>query len=111
VERVVRDLNPGHGNGFSCLEPPAGSYIQTLCGLHGYHPEWRVNSAGPKGYVHWRACRINGSSGPVNLRQHHLVTAGEQRDLLPIEDVIHAFRAFHAGSGMPGWLGWREQEI
>jgi len=44
----------------------------------------------------------------LELKKHDHVSDGEHRDLLHLEDVVDAFRAFHSGSGMPVWLEWRD---
>ena len=111
VERVVRELDQGTWNSFCCLNSPDGSYIQTLHGFNGYHLEWREYGSVAKGYVHWRASYPGGSGKKVELKKHDFVSEGEHRDLLHLDDVVDAFRAFHSGSGMPVWLEWRDLGI
>ena len=108
VEQVINELDPGHGNSFCCLEAPGYTYIQTLRGFNGSHLEWRITSADGQGsYAHYRASYFGGSPKIIELKKHDYVNSGEYRDLLHVEDVIDAFRAFYGGNGMPAWLEWR----
>ena len=110
VERVLHELNPGRGNSFACLSAPGNTYVQCLRGFNGWHLEWRVT--GPSGaYVHYRACRHGGSKKPFELKKHDGMNSGEHRDLLALDDVIGAFRAFHQGLGLPESLVWRQIDI
>lgn len=110
VERIVRELNPGHFNSFACLALPGNTYIQCLRGFNGHHLEWRVTD--PSGdYAHFRACYPGGSAKAIELKKHDFVSDGEFRDLLHLEDVLDAFRAFHQDEGLPGFLKWRRMGI
>ena len=105
VEKVVREIDEGHGNSFCCLEAPGDTYIQTLHGFNGYHLEWRVTNGST--YTHYRACYPGGSSKFFELRKHDNMNPGEHRDLVHLEDVIDSFRAFYRGEGMPAFFEWR----
>ncbi len=110
VERVIRNLDPGHFNSFACLSLPGNTYVQCLCGFNGWHLEWRISKKSRK-YVHYRACNPDGSKKPFELKKHDWVNSGEHRDLLKIEDVLDAFHAFHQGLGLPEHLEWRKIDI
>ncbi|MDA0767950.1 MAG: hypothetical protein O3A92_14155 [Verrucomicrobia bacterium] len=43
--------------------------------------------------------------------KNDFISQGEDRDLLCLEDVLDAFRAFHGGEGLPAWLEWRDWGI
>lgn len=110
VERIVRELDPGHFNSFACLSLPENTFVQCLCGFNGYHLEWRITD--PAGdYAHCRACYPGASTKAFELKKHDCISKGEYRDLLHLEDVLDAFRAFHQDAGLPGFLEWRGIEI
>jgi hypothetical protein len=110
VERVLRELDPGRFNSHACLSVPGNTYVQCLCGFNGWHLEWRVTK--PSGaYAHYRASRRGGSKKPFELKKHDHVSPGEHRDLLVLDEVLDAFRAFHQGHGLPDSLAWRKLDI
>jgi hypothetical protein len=111
VEQVVRELDMGSGNSFCGLERPGDSYVQTLHGFNEYHLEWRINLDALQGYTHYRACYPGASPKGIELKKHDCTNSGEHRDLVHIDEVIDAFRAFYRGEGMPGWLDWRVLDI
>jgi len=53
VERVVRELDEGHGNSFAILSLPGNTYVQTIRGFNGWHLEWRITGANLEDW--WRA--------------------------------------------------------
>ena len=75
VARVLRDLDPGLGNSFACLSVPGYHYVQCLRGFNGWHLEWRVSGESPDAYVHFRACRRDGSPKPIELKKHDFMSA------------------------------------
>jgi len=109
VERVIREIDTGCGNSHCCLETPGNTYIQTLHGFNGYHLEWRIS--GTAEYTHYRGCYPGGSTKRAELKKHDYVNSGEHRDLLHLDEVIDAFRAFYCGEGLPAWLEWRILDI
>ena len=110
VERIVRELNPGHFNSYACLSLPGNTYVQCLHGFNGWHVEWRITD--PSGdYGHFRAGYPGGSSKAVELKKHDRVSEGEFRDLLHLDDVLDALRAFHQDQGLPGFLKWRRLDV
>ena len=113
VERVIRELDPGHINSFASLSLPGNTYIQCLRGFNGWHLEWRISdlSFGESAYIHMRACYPGASKKPFELKKYDCMNQGEHRDLLNLEDVIDAFRSFHRAEGPPAWLEWRDLEI
>ena len=111
VEQVIRELDPGDGNSFACVSLPGHTFMQTLRGRNGYHLECRLTGASLEQYVHFRASYPGGSTKANKLVKNDFISQGEHRDLLCLEDVLDAFRAFHRGEGMPGWLEWRDWGI
>ena len=111
VEQVVRELDPGDGNSFACVSLPGNTFTQTLQGRNGYHLECRLTGGSPEQYIHLRASYPGGSTEANKLVKHDFTSPGEHRDLLCLEDVLDAFRAFHGGEGLPGWLEWRDMGI
>lgn len=112
IEHVVRELKPDDHNRFCLLEDETGSYVQTLCGLNGYHLERRITDGGADGsYLHLRGSYPGGSQEPDALRVVQYVNDGEQRDILYCDDVVDAFREFCQASQAPGWLDWRPIEV
>lgn len=112
IESVVRGLDPGVGTSFCCLKHRSGSYVQALRGLNGFHLERRIyGDAGSRDYVHERACYPNESSARERLVKVDCANSGEKRDLIYCDDVVDAFRDFHAGRINGGWLYWRRLEI
>jgi len=111
VELLILELDPGRFNSFACLAAKGHNYVQCLHGFNGWHLEWRIsNSSGY--YVHYRASYPGGSEKSFELKKHDCINEGQHRDLLHLEDVIDAFRCFHhQGSGLPGFLTWREMAI
>jgi hypothetical protein len=110
VDGSIRELDPGHFNSFACLSTRGNNFIQCLRGFNGYHLEWRITN--PSGnYVHYRACYLGGSKKSFELKKHNHVSDGQHRDLLNLDDVLDAFRAFHRGEGLPGFLKWRKLYI
>lgn len=110
VERIVRELNPGHFNSYASLLLPGNTYVQCLHGFNGWHVEWRITD--PSGdYAHFRAGYPGGSSKAVELKKHDFVSEGEFRDLLHLDDVLDALRAFHQDQGLPGFLEWRRFDV
>lgn len=110
VEKLIRELDPGHFNSFACLNDRDQNYVQCLRGFNGWHLEWRMCHS-PGSYVHYRASYPGGSRKPFELKKHDSISDGQHRDLLQLEDVIAAFRSFHQGSGLPDFLEWREMAI
>lgn len=112
IEHVIGELDTGYGNSFCCLETSHG-YIQVLRGYNGYHLERRItNGTGSGGYAHYRASYPGGSSEVVELRKHDgYGNPGEHRDLLQIDDVLDAFRAFYRGDSVSASLDWRILDI
>lgn len=110
VVDVINELDPGHFNSFACLSIRGNSYIQCLHGFNGYHLEWRISNPSDN-YVHYRACYPGGSKKAFELKKHNHVSDGQHRDLLNLDDVIDAFRAFHQSEGLPGFLKWRQLAI
>jgi Leucine-rich repeat (LRR) protein len=108
IEQVIRELDTGSGNSFCCLEV-GDKWVQTLHGFNGYHVEWCLNSAAEDDrFAIWRASSLGGSSGVAELKKHDGYTnLGERRDLLHLDDVLGAFRAFYDGLEMPTSLAWR----
>lgn len=110
VVDAIDELDPGHANSFVCLSVRGKTYVQCLRGFNGWHLEWRITE--PSGeYTHYRACRPEGSKKPFELKKHDFVSAGQHRDLLDFVEVLHAFRAFHQGLGLPRSLKWRKLDI
>jgi hypothetical protein len=110
VERIVRELNPGYFNSYACLSLPGNTYVQCLHGFNGWHVEWRITD--PSGdYAHYRAGYPGGSSKAFELKKHDFVSKGEFRDLLHLDDVLDALRAFHQDQGLPGLLEWRRFDV
>ena len=66
VERIVRELNPGHFNSYACLSLPGNTYVQCLHGFNGWQVEWRTTD--PFGVVE-RCGSVSGvaASGPRRL--------------------------------------------
>lgn len=113
IEQVIRDLDTGYGNSFCRLEAGAYDYIQSLHGFNGYHLEWSINSTTDnRRYILYRASYPGGSSEIVELRKHDgYANPGEHRDLLQIDAVLDAFRAFYRAEGKPPSLEWRMLDI
>jgi|GEM_PF-3392358 len=110
VDYVVRSLDPGDFNSHVCLADPVATYVQCLCGLKGWHLEWRITD--PSGsYVHYRACLPGGSQQQFFLEKKNCVSDGELRDVVQLEHVLEAFHAFHQGCGLPTTLDWRVLDI
>ena len=109
VEQVIREIDVGHGNSHCCLEAPGYNYIQALHGFNGYHLERRITTSA--NYTHYRACYPGASPKLIELKKHDNINSGEHRDLLHLEDVIDAFRAFYYADGMPALLEWRILDI
>jgi len=111
-DQVIRALDTGHGNSYCCLATPGNTYVQSLRGINGYMLEWRITDAVSQSHIHYRACYLAGSARSVVLRKHDtLQEPGEQRDLVNVDDVADAFRAFYHSAGMPAWLEWRKLDI
>ncbi len=110
VDHVVRTLDPGDFNSFAILSGPETTFVQCLCGVHGWHLEWRITGTAGA-YVHYRACHHGGSHEPYFLEKTDCVNEGERRDLVQVDHVLHAFRAFHQGQGMPTCLDWRVIDV
>lgn len=112
VEQVVRELEPGLGNSYCCLELPCGTYIQAMRGFKGFHLERRLTGSDYHGgYVHLRACYPKGSPEREALWKLDGGNAGQHRDLLLPDDVVDAFRDFYRGADGCGWLEWRPLEL
>lgn len=111
VERVVRELDEGHGNSFAILSLPGNTYVQTIRGFNGCHLEWRITGASLEDYVHYRAACLGGSAKEIELKKYDAMGDGQHRDLLGPDDVTDAFRAFYRGEEPPAWLEWRELQI
>jgi len=108
VANVIGGLDPGHGNSFCIMEIPRRGYVQVLRGFNGYHVEWREGRRGnPGNCQHWRGAFPGGSTKPFELKKHDHISAGEHRDLLPIEEVLECFSAFYRSAEKPDWLTWR----
>lgn len=112
IEQVIRELDTGSGNSFCCLEV-GDKWVQTLHGFNGYHVEWCLNGAAEDdSFAIWRASSLGGSPSLAELKKHDGYTnPGEHRDLLHLDDVLAAFRAFYDGFGMPASLAWRTLDI
>jgi hypothetical protein len=106
VEYVVRTLDPGDINSHVCLMAPGATYVQCLCGLNGWHLEWRITEDDGT-YVHYRACLHGGSKEPAILQKNDFVSEGEVRDIVQVEHVLEAFHSFHQNLGVPRLLDWR----
>jgi hypothetical protein len=110
VDYVVRSLDPGDFNSYACLSDPVATYVQCLCGMQGWHLEWRVTDAFGA-YVHYRACLPGESHQPHILKKKDFVSDGELRDVVQLEHVLEAFRSFHQGRGLPNCLDWRVIDV
>lgn len=110
VEHVVSTLDPGAFNSHAGLAVAGSSYVQCLCGLKGWHLEWRITRPS-RSYVHYRACLPGGSNKAFKLKQRNGVSDGEVRDIVQLYHVLAAFHAFHQGLGMPDSLEWREIDV
>jgi hypothetical protein len=97
------------GNSFACLSKPGKAYIQCMRGFNGWHLQTRL-SMGLNDYTHRRACCPGVSKKSFELKKHDFVSPGQFCDLLIIEDVIAAFRAFHMGKIMPSLI-WRPIDV
>ena len=108
VAGVVKGLDAGHGNSFCSLEDPDSNYVQALRGFNGYHLEWHEAGASvPRLFQQFRASYFGGSSKGFELKKHDVTNQGEHKDLMPLDEVIDAFRAFYSAAGKPGWIDWR----
>ena len=112
VETVISGIDPGRGNSFCVLEERDGDYVQALRGFNGYHLEWHEAAPGITGsFQQYRAGYLGGSEKSFELKKHDHLSQGEFRDLLPVEEVVDAFRAFYNRAGRPGWLDWRPIDV
>lgn len=108
IEAVIHQMNPGRGNSFCILEDPRRGFVQALHGFNGYHLEWNEGSSGSPGpHQLLRGAYPGGSTKSIELKKNDRISAGEYRDLLPIEEVIDVFLAFYRSKGKPEWLTWR----
>jgi hypothetical protein len=111
VDDAIRELDTGSFNSFACLSRPGNTYIQCLRGSNGWHLEARITWKDSGGaYSHMRACRPGGSEKPRALKVAKYVSRGQYRDLLKIDDVLAAFRAFHANTVGPPLI-WRPIDV
>lgn len=111
VDEAIRELDTGCFNSFACLSRSGNTYIQCLHGSNGWHMEARItwkNSGGA--YTHLRACRPGGSEKPRVLKVSNYVSRGQYRDLLKLDDVLAAFRAFHTDKMGPPLI-WRPIDV
>lgn len=104
VARALRALEPGTDR-YCILDDRKGSYIQTLCGVNGYHVE--CHDAGAPQGLNLRASYPGGSAEPQKLRTLTYSNDGQARDLLQLEDVVEAFSGYYQGSNLT-WLAWRD---
>lgn len=111
VRSALGLLDPGEGNSFAILSLSHNSFVQVLRGTNGFHLEWRVTGDDLETYIHYRACSATGSTDRRLLKKHDGLNDGQQRDLLDLESVIPAFRAFFDRKAPPGDLHWRVLDI
>jgi len=111
VEQVILKLDIGRGNSFCVLTLPSNTYVQCLHGFNGWHLEWRLGGSTLDSYIHLRAGYREGSKKRFELKKSDFVSSGQHRDLLQLEDVLGAFRAFHQGEGPIKSLEWRAFDI
>ena len=108
VDEVIRELDTNSFNSFACLSRPGNTYLQCLRGSNGWHLEARITWKDSGGaYSHLRACRPCGSEKPRALKLTKYVSRGQYRDLLKLDDVLAAFRAFHMDTVGLTPLIWR----
>jgi hypothetical protein len=111
VDEVIRELDTGSFNSFACLSRPGNTYMQCLRGSNGWHLEARITWKDSGGaYTHLRACRPGISERSRSLKVANYVSRGQYRDLLKTDDVLAAFRAFHANKVGPPLI-WRPIDV
>ncbi|MGB6222598.1 hypothetical protein [Haloferula sp.] len=111
VEEALRELDQGLGNSYAILSIAHSNYVQALRGLNGYHLEWRITGDDLDKYIHYRAANRSGSSTRKFLVKCDVVNDGQQRDLLSLDSVIEAFRAFFDRKAPPASLLWRVLDL
>lgn len=111
VKSAIEMLDAGEGNSFAILALEPNTFIQVLRGLNGFHLEWRITGDHENEYIHYRAAKPEGSSENERLQKLNTINDGQQRDLLTLEPVVEAFRAFFDRKTPPANLLWRVLDL
>ncbi len=111
IKSVLESLDEGQGNSFAILSSAHNNFVQVLCGLNGYHLEWRITGDDLDEYIHYRGTNPRGLSFSQSLEKWDGCNDGQQRDLLSLGSVMDAFRAFFERKAPPTSLRWRVLDL
>lgn len=111
VESALTCLDTGRGNSFAILSLKPNTYVQALRGRNGFHLEWRITGDSEDEHIHYRAATPEGSAESALLHKDDGHDEGQRCDLLDLESVIRAFRAFFDRQAPPESLHWRVLDL
>jgi hypothetical protein len=104
----INSLTLIEGNSYCCLERKSGDYVQAMCGVNGFHVEWRVwQDVAADQYEHYKAGfhEPPGTKESCTKAKHSV--PGYSNELLRRADAKALFLEFYESKPMPPQYAWR----
>jgi hypothetical protein len=108
LAKGIRSLRVVEGDSYCFLERRDGDYVQTICGVNGFHVEWRVFHGGDGNkFDHFKAGYPETSNRKERCQKAVYGVPGFENELLHRSDANSIFLAFIHSGKRPEQFVWR----